>query len=62
MAWASTALGREGVLEGWKGFLHALEGVYDKENALRKIRNLNGFDDGNSLTNLLWEIHCRVDE
>ncbi|CAL5369709.1 unnamed protein product [Camellia sinensis] len=62
VAWASTALEREGVLEGWKGFLHALEGVYDKENALRKIRNLNGFDDGNSLTNLLWWIHSRVDE
>ncbi|THG07537.1 hypothetical protein TEA_003526 [Camellia sinensis var. sinensis] len=53
VAWTSAALGREGVLEGWKGFLHALEGVYDKESALGKIRNLNGFDDGNSLTNLL---------
>ncbi|KAI8030781.1 hypothetical protein LOK49_LG01G03570 [Camellia lanceoleosa] len=62
VAWASAALGREGVLEGWKGFLHALEGVYDKESALGKIRNLNGFDDGNSLTNLLWWIHSRVDE
>ncbi|KAI8032371.1 hypothetical protein LOK49_LG01G03567 [Camellia lanceoleosa] len=62
VASASKALGREGVLEGWKGFLHALEGVYDKESALGKIRNLNGFGDGNSLTNLLWWIHSRVEE
>ncbi|KAJ0043668.1 hypothetical protein Pint_18843 [Pistacia integerrima] len=60
--WTLPALGREGVGEGWKGFVYALEGIYDKENALQKIRNLNGYDDGNSLTNLLWWIHSRGDE
>ncbi|KAL6997043.1 endo-1,3(4)-beta-glucanase [Sarracenia purpurea var. burkii] len=60
--WTLPALEREGVEEGWKGFVHALEGVYDNEVALSKIRNLNGFDDGNSLTNLLWWIHSRGDE
>ncbi|KAF7130448.1 hypothetical protein RHSIM_Rhsim10G0064700 [Rhododendron simsii] len=59
VAWTLPALEREGVGEGWKGFLYALQGVYDKEGALGNIRNLNGFDDGNSLTNLLWWIHSR---
>ncbi|CAL5191109.1 unnamed protein product [Lathyrus oleraceus] len=45
--------------EGWKGFTYALQGVYDKENALKNIRTLKGFDDGNSLSNLLWWIHSR---
>ena len=45
--------------EGWKGFTYALQGIYDKENALKKIRMLKGFDDGNSFSNLLWWIHSR---
>ncbi|KAG6659054.1 hypothetical protein I3843_03G005700 [Carya illinoinensis] len=60
--WTLPALKREGVGEGWKGFICALEGIYDKEGALEKTRNLNGYDDGNSLTNLLWWIHSRGDE
>ncbi|KAF9625798.1 hypothetical protein IFM89_027130 [Coptis chinensis] len=59
--WTLPALGREGVGEGWKGFVYALQGVYDKEGALEKIRNLNGHDDGNSLSNMLWWIHSRSD-
>ncbi|GFZ18975.1 glycosyl hydrolase family 81 protein [Actinidia rufa] len=42
VAWTLPALAREGVEEGWKGFLYALEGIYDKEGALSKIRSLNG--------------------
>ncbi|XP_015582273.2 ascus wall endo-1,3(4)-beta-glucanase [Ricinus communis] len=57
--WTLPALARGGVGEGWKGFVYALEGIYDKESALEKIKNLNGHDDGNSLTNLLWWIHSR---
>ncbi|RHN50358.1 putative glucan endo-1,3-beta-D-glucosidase [Medicago truncatula] len=60
--WTLPALNREGVGEGWKGFVYALEGVYDNESGLKKIRSLNGFDDGNSLTNLLWWIHSRGNE
>ncbi|XVF20512.1 hypothetical protein REPUB_Repub12eG0006800 [Reevesia pubescens] len=60
--WTLPALTREGVEEGWKGFVYALEAIYDKESALGKIKNLNGFDDGNSLTNLLWWVHSRGDE
>lgn len=52
-------LEKDGVGEGWKGFLYALQGIYDKEGALEKIRKLSGFDDGNSFTNLLWWIHSR---
>ncbi|WJX72889.1 endo-1,3(4)-beta-glucanase [Trifolium repens] len=59
--WTLTALNREGVKEGWKGFVYALEAIYDNESALEKIRKLKGFDDGNSLTNLLWWIHSRAD-
>ncbi|XP_027358539.1 probable endo-1,3(4)-beta-glucanase ARB_01444 isoform X2 [Abrus precatorius] len=59
--WTLPALDRDGVGEGWKGFVYALEGIYDNESALQKIKGLNGFDDGNSLTNLLWWIHSRDD-
>ncbi|KAL5582002.1 hypothetical protein UlMin_014444 [Ulmus minor] len=57
--WTLPALQREGVGEGWKGFVYALEGIYDKAGALEKTKSLSGFDDGNSLTNLLWWIHSR---
>ncbi|RZB70933.1 probable endo-1,3(4)-beta-glucanase ARB_01444 [Glycine soja] len=60
--WTLPALNREGVGEGWKGFVYALQGIYDDEGAMQKIRSLNGFDDGNSLTNLLWWIHSRSDD
>ncbi|CAK7335101.1 unnamed protein product [Dovyalis caffra] len=59
--WTLPALARR-VREGLKGFIYALEGIYDKESALEKIKNLNGHDDGNTLTNLLWWIHSRGDE
>lgn len=58
--WTLPAFNREGgVGEGWKGFVYALEGVYDNEAALQKIRSLSGHDDGNSLSNLLWWIFSR---
>ncbi|CAA6670077.1 unnamed protein product [Spirodela intermedia] len=57
--WASPALEREGVGEGWKGFVYALQGIYDKETALSRTRGLTIFDDGNSLTNMLWWLHSR---
>ncbi|KAL1338418.1 hypothetical protein HN51_033067 [Arachis hypogaea] len=57
--WSLAALKRDGVGEGWKGFVYGLQGVYDNEGALENIRNLKGFDDGNSFTNLLWWIHSR---
>uniref|UniRef100_A0A803LKQ6 glucan endo-1,3-beta-D-glucosidase n=2 Tax=Chenopodium quinoa TaxID=63459 RepID=A0A803LKQ6_CHEQI len=60
--WTLPALERDGVGEGWKGFVYTLEGLYNKESALEKIRNLQGFDDGNSLSNLLWWIHSRGDD
>lgn len=62
VTWTLPALQRDGVGEGWKGFVYALEGLYDKESALQKVRSLNGYDDGNSLTNLLWWIHSRDEE
>ncbi|XP_009605803.1 glucan endo-1,3-beta-D-glucosidase-like [Nicotiana tomentosiformis] len=60
--WTMPALARSGVGEGWKGFVYALEAMYDRTSALDKTKRLTGFDDGNSLTNLLWWIHTRDDE
>ncbi|CAL0318735.1 unnamed protein product [Lupinus luteus] len=57
--WTLPALERGDVEDGWKGFVYALEGIYDNESGLKKIRRLNGFDDGNSFSNLLWWIHSR---
>ncbi|XP_006844226.3 probable endo-1,3(4)-beta-glucanase ARB_01444 [Amborella trichopoda] len=59
--WAMPALERQGVGEGWKGFVYALEGVYEREKALEKIGKLTGHDDGNSLSNLLWWVYSRQD-
>ncbi|KAK4765932.1 hypothetical protein SAY87_007574 [Trapa incisa] len=60
--WTYPVLERAGVGEGWKGFVYALQGVYNRDVALEKIKGLKGHDDGNSLSNLLWWIHSRVDE
>ncbi|KAI3799072.1 hypothetical protein L1987_34362 [Smallanthus sonchifolius] len=57
--WALPSMKREGVGEGWKGFVYALEGLYEKETALKNIRSLTGHDDGNSLSNMLWWIFSR---
>ncbi|KAF8012791.1 hypothetical protein BT93_I0827 [Corymbia citriodora subsp. variegata] len=59
--WTNPALTREGI-EGWRGFVCALEGVFDQGSGLENVRGLNGFDDGNSMSNLLWWIHSRGDE
>jgi endo-1,3(4)-beta-glucanase len=39
--------------------VYALQGLYDTEAALAKIRALTAHDNGNSLTNLLWWLHSR---
>lgn len=57
--WAVPAMEREGVQDGWKGFVYAVEGIYDTSSALKKVKKLNGYDDGNSLSNLLWWLHSR---
>lgn len=62
VTWTMPALSRDGVGEGWKGFLYTLEAIYDKQSALEKIRNLKGFDDGTSLSNLLWWVHSRGED
>ncbi|XP_039157593.1 probable endo-1,3(4)-beta-glucanase ARB_01444 [Eucalyptus grandis] len=59
--WTYPSLNREGI-EGWRGFVCALEGIFDQSSALEKVRSLSGFDDGNSISNLLWWIHSRGDE
>ncbi|XP_058773256.1 glucan endo-1,3-beta-D-glucosidase ARB_01444-like [Vicia villosa] len=55
--WALPALKREGVDEGWKGYVFALQGIFDKKVAMKNIKTLKGFED--SMTNLLWWLHSR---
>ncbi|XLR21184.1 hypothetical protein S83_049096 [Arachis hypogaea] len=45
----------------WMGFVYALEGIYNNQVALKKIRSLKDFDAGNTMSNLLWWIHSRHD-
>ncbi|KAG2404016.1 hypothetical protein LR48_Vigan843s002200 [Vigna angularis] len=45
--------------QSWKGMTYALQGIYDKQTALRNIRTLTAFEDGNSFSNILWWIHSR---
>ncbi|KAL2335312.1 hypothetical protein Fmac_016525 [Flemingia macrophylla] len=59
--WVLTDLNREGVEDAWKGYVYALLALYDNEGALKKVKGLKSFDDGNSLTNLLWWIYSRGD-
>ncbi|KDP24360.1 hypothetical protein JCGZ_25656 [Jatropha curcas] len=60
--WTLPALKREEVKDQWKVFVYALEGIYDKEMALKKIRELKDYGDYNSLTNMLWWTHSRDNE
>ena len=57
--WTLPSLKNETNDDRWKGFTYALQGIYDKENALKKIRMLENFANGNSFSNLLWWIHSR---
>ncbi|KAL1322963.1 hypothetical protein AAHE18_14G236800 [Arachis hypogaea] len=58
--WIMPYLNRDGVEEKWKWLVYAMEGIYDNEAALKKIRELTSFDDErNSLSNLLWWLHSR---
>ncbi|XP_009767363.1 glucan endo-1,3-beta-D-glucosidase-like [Nicotiana tabacum] len=57
--WALTSVPKNRTEEGWKGFVYALEAIYRKKQALKKVRDLSNHDDGNSLSNLLWWIHSR---
>jgi endo-1,3(4)-beta-glucanase len=54
--WKLPALKRDGVEEGWKGFVYGSQGIYDNESSMQNIGKLNGFDYGNLMTNLLWWI------
>ncbi|XP_010258722.1 PREDICTED: probable endo-1,3(4)-beta-glucanase ARB_01444 [Nelumbo nucifera] len=55
--WALPATEREDVSDRRKGFLYAMEGMYDKESAPKKIRSLKEFHESNSLSNMLWWIY-----
>jgi endo-1,3(4)-beta-glucanase len=57
--WAIPSLTRSDVTDGWRGFVYALQAIYEPREALSKILRLNEHDDGNSLSNLLWWIYTR---
>ncbi|XP_078440705.1 glycosyl hydrolase family 81 protein [Wolffia australiana] len=57
--WAQAAQSWAATEDAWRGFAYALEGLFDAEAALEKTRRLTRFDDGNSLSNMLWWLHSR---
>jgi endo-1,3(4)-beta-glucanase len=57
--WAMPSLTRSDVTDGWRGFVYALQAIYEPQEALSKILRLNEHDDGNTLSNLLWWIYTR---
>jgi endo-1,3(4)-beta-glucanase len=57
--WTLPALKRKDIGEEMKGFVFALQAIYDKEGGLKNVKNLKGFEDGNSITNLFWWIYSR---
>ncbi|CAM6117378.1 unnamed protein product [Calypogeia fissa] len=57
--WTMPVLNREGVTDGWRGFVYALLAVYEPHTAHQLVSQLADHDDGNSLSNLLWWIHSR---
>lgn len=57
--WATELINNENVTDAWRGFIYALKAIYDPRAALEAATSLNGHDDGNSYSNLLWWIHTR---
>ena len=57
--WTMPSLSRSDVKDGWKGFVYALQTIYDPKEALHNVLTLTEHDDGNSLSNLLWWIFSR---
>ncbi|KAL2634207.1 hypothetical protein R1flu_005686 [Riccia fluitans] len=57
--WALPSLSRPGVTDAWRGFVYALMALLCPTKAHRLIHELTEYDDGNSLTNLLWWVHTR---
>lgn len=55
VAWANSATD----VDEWNGFLVALQAIYDRKGAIAKIKTLSAFDDGNSLSNMLWWAYTR---
>ncbi|CAM6097318.1 unnamed protein product [Calypogeia fissa] len=57
--WTLPVLKRKGVKDQWKGLVYALLVVYQRDSAHKLISTLAAYDEGNSLSNLLWWIHPR---
>ncbi|CAI5532835.1 unnamed protein product [Closterium sp. Naga37s-1] len=51
--WAQPVLSGAATDE-WRGFVWALQALYDPQGARANIAALGAFDDGNSKTNMLW--------
>lgn len=43
----------------WNGYSFALEAIYDRKGAIANINALGNFNDGDSLSNLLWWAYTR---
>ncbi|BBN14945.1 endo-1,3(4)-beta-glucanase [Marchantia polymorpha subsp. ruderalis] len=58
--WTMPRLSEPDVTDAWKGFTYALQYLYHPHPAVNMIDQLQGFDDGNSKSNLLWWIYTRL--
>ncbi len=45
--------------EGWRGFMVMAKAVFDSDAALREVRDLRSFDDGNTRSNTLYWLATR---
>ncbi|MCO5587273.1 hypothetical protein L7F22_041220 [Adiantum nelumboides] len=57
--WVRPSLSRPDVTDGWRGFVYALQALYELDEAVHEIAYLTAHDDGNSLSNLLWWVYSR---
>lgn len=58
--WAAPSLAKKETGDYLKGHVYGLEAIFDGKSALNKIRNLKNFDEGNSLSNMLWWVYSRI--
>ncbi|KAL2620339.1 hypothetical protein R1flu_000544 [Riccia fluitans] len=58
--WTLPRLSEPDVTDAWRGFTYALQYLYHPHPAVNMIDQLQGFDDGNSRSNLLWWIYTRL--
>jgi len=57
--WAATEIPNANVGDSWKGYVYMARAVIDPWSAFKQAKGLNGFDNGNSNSNVLYWISTR---